>query len=478
MIARGKLLAFFAVLWALCLGLVACPLQPAFASEEAESQAIGYSDIDGYLQTCVARAHLPALSVTIVDKDDVLFSANYGQCESSDTPFLLGSVSKSFTAVCIMQLVEQQKIDLTAPIATYLPYATDGDVIMVSQLLNHTSGLGEHQTLDNYNIIGDQSVHTYANVNYSLLGEIIEAVSGESYADYLSNHVLKPLDLSHTAATLDESKQNGLIDGYTNYWGIPVQAEPRYPASQNAWITVPAGYLSSSANDLGKYLQMYLNGGRGTISEESIDIMFYGDTVFVDDDVPFWYGYGWATVKEPLPETVLRHSGLVETGTSCVFILPESDIAVALASNMNDYFVANEMMDSLGWGVVLMLLGEAPNEIPDDAYTAQHVGINLIMLVVFASALLPWCFLPRTAANIKRGRVRLEIVLLALVHGVLPLLILLIVPLFFKTPLWVAQAFVPDVFVTVVVSAALLLICGVIKAVMLYKQRQKARHIV
>lgn len=139
---------------------------------------------------------------------------------------------------------------------------------------------------------------------------------------------------------------------------------------------------------------MYLNGGNGIISKESINTMFYGDTVYVEGDVPFWYGYGWATVKEPLSEPVLRHSGLIETGTSCVFILPESDIAIALEANVNDYFVTNEMMNRLGWGVVLMLLGDSANEITDNAYVLNHLWIDLIMLTILFIAILSWCFLP------------------------------------------------------------------------------------
>lgn len=471
-----KLGAAFVAVCALWLVVALGAVQPAHAAERAESPSraestsrVDYQAIDTYLQTCATNAHIPALSVRIASKDDVLFSETYGQCDSSDTPFLLGSVSKSFTAVCIMQLVEQQKIDLSAPLSTYLPDATDGDAITVSQLLNHTSGLGEHQTLDNYHLVNEQGVHHYANVNYSLLGEIIEAVTGTPYAEYLSAQVLEPLGLSHTAATLDESNENGLIDGYTNYWGIPLKATPHFPSSRDAWITVPAGYLSSSASDLGKYLQMYLNGGDGILSQKSIETMFYGDTVYVEEDVPFWYGYGWATVKEPLPEPVLRHSGLVETGTSCVFILPESNITIALEANVNDYFVTNEMMDSLGWGVVLMLLGESPNEITSSNYVVQHLWIDLIMLAVFISALLPWCFLPRFLRARGRRKMSFEVALLALVHGVLPIFILSLVPLFFGTPLWVAQAFVPDIFITVVVSAALLFSGGVLEGVILFR---------
>ena len=450
--------------------------QSAYAKTEPTSETDIYNDIDNYLQSCAENAHIPSMSVIIVDKDNVLFSNSYGECESCDTPFLLGSVSKSFTAVCVMQLAEQGKIDLNAHISMYLPNATDGDKITVSQLLNHTSGLGEHQTLKNYRIINEQGTHNYANVNYSLLGEIIETVSGKSYNDYITEYVFEPLGLSCTAATLDKSLDNGLINGYTNYWGFHIKSKHKYPVDKNAWITVPAGYISSSANDLGKYLQMYLNGGNGIISEQSIDTMFYGDTVYVNeenDDAPYWYGYGWTTVKEPLPEPVLRHSGLVETGTSCVFILPERDIAIAITTNVNDYFVTNSMMDSLGWGVVLMLLGASPNEITNNEYVLSHIRIDLIMLVVLTAAVLSVCLIPEYMKRINRRKRFFTVLLLVTFHLLLPIFILMLVPVFFATPLWVAKAFVPDVFITVVVSSTILFIGGVIKSVMYIKLGEK-----
>lgn len=463
---------YVAILSVLCAGLIVCHIHSVYASAgiEAPAQADIYSSIDDYLQACVERAHIPAMSVTIVNKDEILFSQSYGECESGDTPFLLGSVSKSFTAVCIMQLVERGNINLNAHISTYLPNATQGDKITVRQLLNHTSGLGEHQTLQNNQIVNEQGVHHYANVNYSLLGEIIESVSGKSYNDYITENLFQPLRLSHTAATRNESVENGLIDGYTNYGGLHIKTAHPYPSSKNTWITVPAGYLSSSANDLGKYLQMYLNGGNGIISEKSIDTMFYGDTVYVDGDVPYWYGYGWAMVKEPLSEPVLRHSGLVETGTSCVFILPESDVAIAIETNANDYFVTNNMMDSLGWGVVRMLLGEAPNEIAGNAYVQSHLWIDLIMLAVWMIAIFPLCLLVKRGNGQRSSTLAFRLISLVSLHVLVPVFLLLLIPIFFATPLWVAQAFVPDVFITVVASCALLFVGGLIKGVVLYKQ--------
>lgn len=363
-------LACITILFAVCLLNILCNTHLVYAKSETEEETNTYSDIDTYLQTCVKNAHIPSLSVTIVDKNNVLFSENYGDCENSDTPFFLGSVSKSFTAVCIMQLVEQGKIDLSANISTYLPDVTDGEKITVSQLLNHTSGLGEYQTLEDYKIINEQGIH--------------------------------------------------------------IKNRHKYPLSENSWITVPAGYISASTNDLGKYLQMYLNGGNGIVSKQSIDTMFYGNTVYVDGDIPFWYGYGWATVIEPLSEPVFRHSGLVETGTSCIFILPEKDIAIAIASNVNDYFVTNNMMDSLGWGIVLMLLDNSPNEITGNAYLISHVRIDLIMMAVLATAILSLCLLPKYIQRIKQGKKFMVTLFPILLDWLLTVFILLLVPAFLK----------------------------------------------
>lgn len=449
---------------------IVCITQLAYAQTDVKSKTDIYSNINTYLQSCMKSTHIPSMSVTIVNKDNVLFSQNYGDCENCNIPFFLGSVSKSFTAVCIMQLSEQGKIDLNDNISTYLPGSSDGDKITIRQLLNHTSGLGEHQTLENYKVINEQGVHNYANVNYSLLGEIIEIVSGQSYNDYITENLFEPLQLSNTAATLDESIKNGVIDGHTNYWGFNIKRNHQYPCSKSSWITVPAGYISSSTNDLGKYLQMYLNNGNGVISKKSIDTMFYGDTVYINDDIPYWYGYGWATVKEPLSEPVLRHSGLIETGTSCIFILPESDIAIAITANVNDYFVTNNMLDNLGWSIVLMLLGNPPNEITNNAYIWNHVWIDFIMLTILTVAILSLCLLYKYSKKIKYRKKTKALLLLILFHLFLPIFILLLVPIFFATPLWIAKAFVPDVFITVIASSMLLFVSGLIKTVILCRR--------
>lgn len=432
-----------------------------------------FERIDAYLSDAVAKAHFPSMSITIADKENVLFSKAYGNCKSTDTPYLLGSVSKSFTALCIMQLAEQGKIDLDANIEEYLPNSTNGDKITVRQLLNHTSGLGEHQNLDNYGISGKQGVHTYANVNYSLLGKIIEAVSNKSYESYVTENVLEPLEMSNSAATLEKSLENGLIDGYENWFGFNIKTKPRYPKTDSDWISVPAGYLSASTNDLCKYLQMYLNGGQGIISSESINKMFY-ENVKVNASIPYSYGMGWTLTNEPLKEPALRHSGLVETGMSTIYILPESEIGIAIAVNTNDYLVSKDLMDRIDWSVALLLMGDEPNQIGKNEYVLRHLLYDFICLAVFAIAALPLCLLGNYKKRLKAGNIALKITSLVVFHLLLPIFILLLSQIIWAAPLWVVCAFAPDIFTAITVSSALLFAGGIIKAIIIIFEHKAA----
>lgn len=428
--------------------------------------------IDNYLSDAQKKAHFPAMSVTIVNKESVLLSKTYGDCISTSSPFLLGSVSKSFTALCIMQLVEQNKLSLNANLNQYLKNATDGDKITIKQLLNHTSGLGEHQNLTNYKIVTKQNEHKYANVNYSLLGKIIEKVSGISYEDYVTQNIFNPLKMINSATNYETSINNKLITGYQNWFGINIKTKPKFPNNDKAWIATSAGYLSASTADLGKYLQMYLRGGEGIISLESINAMFY-DGVKVDSSIPYNYAMGWTNLKEPLTETVLRHSGLVETGMSTIYILPEREIGIAIAVNTNDYFVGKDLMDRTDWSLPLLIMGLEPNHIQTKEYVLHHLLYNFIYFIVFSFSVLPLCLLHLYKKKILKGKFYLKFSFILLLHLLLPLLILFLPQIFFATPLFVVCAFVPDMFTVIILSSCLLFVGGIIKSIILIKCRNK-----
>lgn len=458
MIVKGKI-GLFAVLSAVVLLAVSAA---AFAGGSADNM---YGKIDAYLSETVPKTHFPSLSITIVDGGETLFSKSYGNV-STDAPYVLGSVSKSFTALCIMQMVEQGKVSLEAHLSDYLPDAAHGEKITIIQLLNHTSGLGEHQNLTNFGVVNEQGVHLYSNVNYSLLGKVIEAVSGMSYEEYVTENIFRPLNMNSTSA--DPAKASGLIDGYENWFGFNVKTAVKYRDTENAWITAPAGYISSSTEDLGRYLQMYLNGGEGIISAESINEMFYNG-VAVEDEIPYSYGMGWTLTKEPLKRPVLRHSGLVENGMSCIFILPEDDIGVAIAVNTNDYFVGADFADRVGWGVVLMLMGDEPNRIGSGGYALRHLMYDGIYITVLIISVLPLFFIGKYKMCIRKRSGWKNAAVMSAFHAVLPVFILAVPRIFFGTPLWVVKAFVPDLFVTIIVSAGMLFAGGVVKVIILIR---------
>ncbi|MBP5384013.1 MAG: serine hydrolase [Lachnospiraceae bacterium] len=433
------------------------------AGESADHDDGGlYDRIEAYLCENVPKTHFPSLSISIVDKDSTLFSKTYGNGGSTDTAYAVGSVSKSFTALCIMQLVEQGKIDLNAPLSDYIPDAKDGDQITILQLLNHTGGLGEYQNLTDYRIVNEQGVHHYANVNYSLLGEVVETVTGKPYEEYARENICEPLNLEHTFTDPVEAKKNGLIDGYENWFGYYIKTKNQYRDEKDIWITIPAGYYSSSSEDLGRYLQMYLRGGENIISPDSIREMFY-NSVAVDDEIPYRYGMGWTQINEPLKQPALRHSGLVENGMACIYILPENGIGVAVTVNANDYFVGGDFADRIGWSVIMMLMGDEPDPIGAGEYIMRHLMYDGICLIVFLLSALPLLCMRRYRKNIQKRRPFGIISELIVLHAGLPLFLLLLTFLFMKTPLWVVKAFVPDLFTVIIASACLLFAGGIIK---------------
>ena len=163
----------------------------------------------------------------------------HGKAPTPQTPFFIGSLTKSFTAVAVMQLVEAGKIELDAPVRRYLPWFRVADDaasarMSVRHLLNQTRlpMLPGMTVLANFDDSPDAaerqarslstlrltrtpgSAFEYSNLNYNLLGLTIESVSGEAYADYIQKHIFTPLDMSHSDTSYATAKQNGLAVGH------------------------------------------------------------------------------------------------------------------------------------------------------------------------------------------------------------------------------------------------------------------------
>lgn len=434
----------------------------------AKSDNIDYEAVSKKLEIEIKKNHIPGMSVVVVNSNEVVFSKTYGNCKSIDTPFIIGSLSKSFTALSIMKLVEEGRIDINKPISTYIDTSLyfknkeDGDKITIKQLLNQNSGIGTYQKLGSIEITKNYGKYEYANANYNLLGKIIESVSNESYSDYVTKNIFEPLEMNHTSATLEESNKNGLIKGYQNYFGFPIAEKPNYP-TKNSWSQVPAGYISSSASDMGKYLQMYLNNGVNIISEDSIHQMFY-DNIPQDDIDRDYYGMGWVYTKY-YSKPILTHSGLVENYTSKMFIIPESNIGVVVLVNMNDYLVTNNLLED----TVKPLLGEEKKEVSNNLYIINHLLIDAIYIVITIIALYP--IITIKSWKNKNKTKKLYIIDIAR-HLLLPI-VLILIPTIISVPFWVIWDFVKDLALILIINSILMLSTGIYKIGYLLKKQYR-----
>jgi CubicO group peptidase (beta-lactamase class C family) len=210
--ARQRKVAGWAILTALVLGSAYWATRPGSDTPAANGKASAreYAPIERFVQDEMKVQRIPGLALGIVRDDRIAYVRGFGKADDSGrpvtprTPFIIGSLSKSFTAMAIMQLVDAGKVELGAPVQRYLPWFRVADedasrVITVRHLLNQTSGLST-KTGRSFQGNGDTSdaalertvrklrtveltapvgkKHQYSTINYSVLGLIVQAVSG------------------------------------------------------------------------------------------------------------------------------------------------------------------------------------------------------------------------------------------------------------------------------------------------------------
>lgn len=385
-------------LGSLLVGVVLALIRRAFARSTRAKPAAGgtsYDEIDAYVERQMRRLNMPGVSLAIVEGDKVVHLRGFGRARpgggapSPQTPFALGSTTKSFTALAVMQLVESGKIDLDAPVQRYLPWFRVADPqasaqVTVRHLLHQTSGLPtwvgevplanfdsspgatERQaralsTLELTRPVG--SAFEYSNMNYNLLGSIIEAASGESYEDYVQKQIFAPLGMSHTYTSQAMAKQNGLAVGHRYWFMIPV-ATPDLPLPRGS---LPGGLIISCTEDMAHYLIALLNGGRygnaQILSAAGVDELHRGAADFmVMGRSIAQYGMGWLVSK--IGQTRLAsHGGTLPDFGSHIALLPEQKKGMVLLFNANNHWLM-PVLEELGAGVDALLAGEQPAPAP------------------------------------------------------------------------------------------------------------------
>jgi CubicO group peptidase (beta-lactamase class C family) len=259
-----------------------------------------------------------------------------------------------------MQLVEAGEVELDAPVQTYLPWFTlagpeGAEQITVRHLLTHSSGISgpvsdkdlvnpdvSEAALETYvRELADYKLSrpvgesfSYANPNYNILGLIVQTVSGQSFEDYVEEHIFSPLEMTNSYTSKSEAEANGLAVGHTYFLGSPRVAADAPYSRRN----IPAGFLISSAEDLGHYLIAQLNGGRygeaQVLSPEYVALMHQPA---VETDLKgISYAFGWRT--SPVEgELTVRHGGDVSNFHSNMAFSPTRGWGVAILMNVMGY---------------------------------------------------------------------------------------------------------------------------------------------
>jgi len=410
------------------------------ASARPAAKRTSYDAIDAYVLEQMHRLKMPGVSLAIVEGDRIVHLRGFGRARpggeapSPQTPFVLGSTTKSITALAVMQLVEASKVDLDAPVQRYLPWFRVADPkasrrITLRHLLNQTSGLPAVAGMANLADLDDRpaaaerqaramstlklsrpvgAAFEYSNLNYNLLGLVVEAASGETYADYIQRHVFEPLEMKHSYTAQAAAKRDGLAVGH-RYWFAQPVAIPDLPLPRGS---LASGQLISCSEDMAHYLIAHLNGGRygevQVLSSAGIDEMHRGvaEQRVMGASVAM-YGMGWWV--ETIGRTqVVSHGGSVPDFSSYMAVLPERKMGVVLLVNANHYglpFVLPEVGD----GVAALLAGEQPPPIRLGFLPWVMRGLPLIPLLQMAGVIATLRRLRRWRHNpaLRPGGVRL-----------------------------------------------------------------------
>lgn len=346
---------------------------------------------ESYAEKMLEEYRVPGFSLGVARDGEVAYEKGFGLRDrekglslSADTVFGVGSITKSFTAMAILQLQEKGKLSVNDPVTTYLPdFKMPNDhyteQTTIHHFLTNSSGLPPMSTLlgalkesmkqdrqygepnaeqekmldslesidthaDLMEVIGkDESIpigapgseFSYSNEGFSLLGAIIERVSGEPYEKYVSKNILEPAGMRHSGFSYDDL---GSHQDIAVLYDIQKEGDEKVIfRSDNPWDAPAmraAGFLKSTVNDMLTYMEVFRNGGKvgnvAILSPESVEAMM---TPHIQVEQGLYYGYGLMIVPDFFGYKLIQHGGDIKGVTAQMNIVPELGLTgIALAN--------------------------------------------------------------------------------------------------------------------------------------------------
>jgi len=318
------------------------------AQESSNQFKTVYERLDEYVGRHMAEMGLPGLTLAIANRQGLLRTSQYGFADvkagikvAPETLFEIGSISKSFVAMAVLQLVEEGKLDLHKPVTDYLPWLkieSSYAPFTTHHLLSHTAGLSGIPLLlrvafTPLRVGTEPGTHwVYSNIGYDLLGLLIETLDKRPFADAIRERVFKPLAMNSSSAVISNAIRERIAVGYG-----PLKPDRPFPLrgklAEAPWVEVAeaAGSITATPADMGNYLQMLLNRGMGVkgrvLSEKSFDLLTKPviKSSFRGEDASYAYGLWVSDINQ---HTLLRHTGGMVAFSSAMF----ADVTDGLAA--------------------------------------------------------------------------------------------------------------------------------------------------
>lgn len=298
-------------------------------------------------------------AVLVVDQGEIIYKKGFGLANMEwdipntvDTKFQIASMTKSFTAMLIMQLVAENKLELDQPISTYLkeyPKA-QGDQITIHHLLTHSSGLGQDKTNKEKHNRPEAMVHQfssvpleftpgehfqYSNSGYTLLGYIIETVTEKTYEELLQEKIFDPLQMHSSGFHKHRPIIKNMASGYYKNFGEYYDTE-----SSDESTAYAAGAIYSTVGDM--FLWDQALNKETLVAKKNMDLIF--EKHIVDPSYGGHYGYGWEFIDKPIGATsekveTVGHSGSIGGFRSLYTRIPSSNASIIVLNNTNKAFL-------------------------------------------------------------------------------------------------------------------------------------------
>ncbi|NIM90482.1 MAG: serine hydrolase [Candidatus Aminicenantes bacterium] len=350
-----------------------------------ESSPSSYADslkaFEKFVSEQMEIQRIPGLSIGFI-KDEFIWTKGFGYADlenkvlaKPESSYRLASVTKTITAIAVLQLVERGKIDLEAEVQTYVPYFPKKKwPVTVRQLLGHVGGISHYK---NYDVEGHIKVHkntqealaifqdfdlvaepgtryNYSSYGYNLLGAVIEAASGQSYGDYLKEHIFGPLGMKDSR--MDDPVE--LIPHRVRGYRI-IEGEIKNSEFVDISSRFAGGGTRSTVVDLLKYAQGIFSGP--LLKEETWRQMF--TSMVLKDQHLTGYGMGW-NVRPVRGHYTVRHSGSQPETRTSLLLFPKEKFAVAIGCNRERADLVPFMR-----GLIQLLMDE---DIRSSAYTPSR----------------------------------------------------------------------------------------------------------